>query len=373
MPVAAACVCGVAKMWCPLLQRVCVVAKMWCLLLQRAHGVTETWSLLLQRVCVCVVLQYYFHKVSQLKQKEEKLRSETSTQKAKAEQLKKSTHLSLSDCTSVAHLFPCTHAPLVLVRNMHAQSSWRRVPTCYIWDTDCTSVTLHRACTLHSEQLKKSTHLLLSDCAPVTLPWYNHTGWLGVKHQLTYLLSPYLLSCAHRTTRCGGTCMLRAAEEKYPPVTVCCCHLTSYARTAPLVSSWRKIPTPPVTVCTSVTLPPIMHTHQSYMHRTCMFRCTLHTANNKLSVSVLTTLCVNTHVLTYCQACFCFVSSFCTYACTHTHITHTHIHAYVQHTHTHTLFLTPSLSVSFWMRPGVLCCTFICATVCLIVTELATV
>lgn len=74
-------------------------------------------------VCVCVVLQYYFHKVSQLKQKEEKLRSETSTQKAKAEQLKKSTHLSLSDCTSVAHLFPCTHAPLVLVCNMHAQSS----------------------------------------------------------------------------------------------------------------------------------------------------------------------------------------------------------------------------------------------------------
>ena len=72
---------------------------------------------------MCVVLQYYFHKVSQLKQKEEKLRSESSTQKAKAEQLKKSTHLSLSDCTSVAYLLSCTHAPLVHVCNMHAQSS----------------------------------------------------------------------------------------------------------------------------------------------------------------------------------------------------------------------------------------------------------
>ena len=72
---------------------------------------------------MCVVLQYYFHKVSQLKQKEEKLRSESSTQKAKAEQLKKSTHLSLSDFTSVAYLLSCMHAPLVHVCNMHAQSS----------------------------------------------------------------------------------------------------------------------------------------------------------------------------------------------------------------------------------------------------------
>ena len=107
-----------------------------------------------------MVLQYYFHKVSQLKQKEEKLRSETSAQKAKAEQLKKSTHLSLSDCTSVAHLLPCTaRTSEQLKKSTHLLYLTR----------DCTSVTLHRAHTHSSEQLKKSTHLLLSDCASVTL------------------------------------------------------------------------------------------------------------------------------------------------------------------------------------------------------------
>ena len=28
-------------------------------------------------------------------------------------------------------------------------------------------------------------------------PWYNRTGWLGVKHQLTYLLPPYLSELLH--------------------------------------------------------------------------------------------------------------------------------------------------------------------------------
>ena len=28
----------------------------------------------------------------------------------------------------------------------------------------------------------------LKFCSGLGLPWYNHTGWLGVKHQVTYLL-----------------------------------------------------------------------------------------------------------------------------------------------------------------------------------------
>ena len=24
----------------------------------------------------------------------------------------------------------------------------------------------------------------------LVLPWYNHTSWLGIKHQFTYLLTP---------------------------------------------------------------------------------------------------------------------------------------------------------------------------------------
>ena len=39
------------------------------------------------------VLQYYFHKVTELKQREEKLRADNSGQKAKAEQLKKGWYL----------------------------------------------------------------------------------------------------------------------------------------------------------------------------------------------------------------------------------------------------------------------------------------
>ena len=104
-------------------------------------------------------------------------------------------------------------------------------------------------------------------------PWYNCTSWLGVKHQLTYVLLPYLLTCAHRTTRCGGTCKLRAAEERYPPVTDCASVTLHRARThAPLIhvcnvhsqSSWREVPTCHC-LSVAVTLPLIMHApHHSW-------------------------------------------------------------------------------------------------------------
>ena len=258
------CVCGVAKMWCLLLQRVCVVllkCKACCcnvcvcvLLLKCDARCCNVCVLLLKcdvcccnvcmvslkreacccNVCVCVVLQYYFHKVSQLKQKEEKLRSETSAQKAKAEQLKKSTHLSLSDCTSVAHLLPCTHALLVLACNMHecseqlkksthllhltltaplspyivhsrtTQSSWRKVPTC------------HTCC------------CLIVSLSPYS-PWYNCTGWLGIKHWLTYC---HLISYHAHTAPLGAVehaCSEQLKRSTHLSQTVavwlCLCHL----------------------------------------------------------------------------------------------------------------------------------------------------
>ena len=51
--------------------------------------------------------------------------------------------------------------------------------------------------------------LLWGECQPEAArfsgsPWYNHTGWLGVKHQLTYLLG----SMGQLVLRLTGTCVL---------------------------------------------------------------------------------------------------------------------------------------------------------------------
>ena len=39
---------------------------------------------------------------------------------------------------------------------------------------------------------------------PPVLPWYNHTGWMGVKHQVTYLLTP--LPTLHVHAWCCSCC-----------------------------------------------------------------------------------------------------------------------------------------------------------------------
>ena len=45
--------------------------------------------------------------------------------------------------------------------------------------------------------------LILTLCVPVLLPWYNCTGWLGVKHQITYLRSCLVMyTCREKAWPC---------------------------------------------------------------------------------------------------------------------------------------------------------------------------
>ena len=143
------------------------------------------------------------------------------------------------------------------------------------------------------------------------------------------------------------TCVLRAAEEKSPP------HLS-------------------LSDCTSVTLPPIVHAHtRAPLMHVWNAHVQMHPARSKqLTLSFCSDHIVHEHSFTPLRLVSAFVSSFCTHTCTHARTT-PHIHAYVQHAHPH--FLTLSPSVSFWIRPNILCRTFVCVTVYLIVTELATV
>ena len=80
--------------------------------------------------------------------------------------------------------------------------SWRRLsrPLARWWTPCWTSADSTLSCLTHDEAMDLSiwvsnghhqTKLLSASC---TSPWYNRTGWLGVKHQLTYLLA----SCTSR-------------------------------------------------------------------------------------------------------------------------------------------------------------------------------
>ena len=242
------------------------------------------------------------------------------------------------------------HAPLVL------QSSWRRVPTCYIWHvTAPLSPYIVHTRTAQSSWSKVPTCCCLTVPLSPYSPWYNCTSWLGLKHQLTYCylisyhvhmqhacseqlkrgtqlsltvpLSPYIVHARMHHSYMCVTCILRAAEEKYLPVTV------------------RLLLSPYLLSCT---------------HRTT--REQLEKKNPphlslSLPLSPYLLLCTHAPLIHACThpTCHCLTAPLSPYllSCT--------------------LFLTPSLSVSFWMGPSVLCCTFVCVTVCLIVAELATV
>ena len=80
----------------------------------------------------------------------------------------------MSKCRRAVQCFRKTESSSrVLCRLFQVRSSWSKC------DIDCNSHTI------------KLQSQVVTDC--YWLPWYNHNGWLGVKHQVTYLLTHHWL------------------------------------------------------------------------------------------------------------------------------------------------------------------------------------
>ena len=89
--------------------------------------------------------------------------------------------------------------------------------------TPTLSLPISPPCLLSTLTPPPSTHTHPPPLLPWS-PWYNRTGWLGVKHQLTYLLLPWPPSPPNSLP---STLSLPYPPPPHPPTTLSLCCLAS--------------------------------------------------------------------------------------------------------------------------------------------------